>query len=61
MSRGQEWGPLPLEILATLDFPRPLAESEETGRGQGRAKLADGRGPGDWRPLASWQPLRFKV
>lgn len=49
---GQEWGPFPLEILDALGFPRPLPQSEEAGRGQDRTKLADGRGPGDWRPLA---------
>ena len=60
---GQEWGPFPfsLEILDAGGFPRPLPQSKETGRGQDRAKLADGRGPGDWRPLASRQPLRFRV
>ena len=50
---GQEWGPFPLEILDALGFPRPLPQSEEAGRSRDRAKLADGRDPGDWRPLAS--------
>lgn len=47
LSLGQEWGPFPLEILDTFDFPRQLTEVEEKGSGQSRAKQADERDPGD--------------